>query len=244
MNKTELRIEHFDWNWINNTHTKRLAAEVFFIFQKPTLLVFIPTTSWFFRRSLYLNSSSSNEWLNGLWQKWNTLLLWIMEWHQKVFLRFSHSIDFKATASFLPLTLQEKKIFLQSLHWYFDSVTILRVWFFIYHFVLFAAFRRTFESLLWFIHIWLTVDRTERERDKHMWNILCENFCFIAFLFRDEITILKMWKVLWTFLCYFENFYTGYSKRPTLEWRLRYVHVNVCEWQYCFSSLCSILQCK
>lgn len=93
-----------------------------------------------------MNSLSVYEWLNGLWRKWNTLLMWIMKWHQKVFfarvrfvffflllqiLLISKYTQSSYRATFCIFSTVAHTKFLFSARLKRNDVKILRVWLFI-----------------------------------------------------------------------------------------------------------------
>lgn len=122
----------------------------------------------------------------------------IMEWHQKVFLRFflfHILLDFKATAIFLPLFLffYYFCFFAQAVYFIEISiqcshraceVKILRVWLFIDHAVLFSSFWRNFETLLWFMHKHMPLD-AKYTHTKHFYVQM--NSLFFLFFFGSSV---------------------------------------------------------
>lgn len=91
-------LVNFDWIWINNAHIDQRLTVKFFFFSCINRMyshLYLQRWSFFFFSSHSISYEFSvYEWLNGLWRKWNTLLMWIMKWHQKVFFCVRHIYSF------------------------------------------------------------------------------------------------------------------------------------------------------
>lgn len=85
-------LVNFDWIWINNAHIdQRLTVKFFFsCINRMYSHLYLQRWSFFSSSHSISYEFSVYEWLNGLWRKWNTLLMWIMKWHQKVFFCVRH----------------------------------------------------------------------------------------------------------------------------------------------------------